>query len=523
MLSQIFSVDDWVNGQSYFIKKSAKASMINSKLHDHTRPQPFMPLSVPRIVQYRANQDLECLKNIELTTKGCRSLECLEKQFSKECNNLYDSKHSIDFSYATIKNGNTTKYIDINKNLSICAENSSCNEYSLRQAQILEFMGYYFVYGEYGYYIDLIGSHEMIFTQIEKLKINSWLNAETRALVYEYSVFDVRRNQVMVIQVIIENLGDDILKSKLLIQQINPQLFSIVPDNLMEEKQPPQVFRSFRFALYIVKLGFIAQVCVMAIQPFKIFSIFSMYEYFDPLKKQINLCIINYTLLDCLTHITDNTQVKTVKIVDKENQMINVYEKNKIVLWFAKDLGSFSDRMIRQDLFKRFNQCCDDFPNCHNELRTCVDKGFVTEFIDLVSASELKSFLESLFKLKPFLITTFALNNLRLVIDFRIHSEITQGVYSLQNDGHQYNKILQSYLSSIRNILSFFNDIGCKVPLLLFEQDRTIIEHKQLMLMNQQYKYFFYTKKLEKVKSFCRMESLSQFAKNSINYQNRSN
>ena len=75
--------------------------------------------------------------------------------------------------------------------------------------------------------------------------------------------------------------------------------------------------------------------------------------------------------------------------------------------------------------------------------------------IEFETASRLKLFLESLFQLKPNLLTSYALDKFRIVV------EISQEVNSERT-------LKAGAFNSLERTISQLNEFGCKVPVLVY-------------------------------------------------------
>ena len=115
--------------------------------------------------------------------------------------------------------------------------------------------------------------------------------------------------------------------------------------------------------------------------------------------------------------------------------------------------------------------------------------------IEFETATKLKLFLESLFQLKPNLLTSYALDKFRIVI------EISQ---EMNNE-----RILKAFISLERTI-SELNEFGCKVPVLVFIDNLTLStqQNNQILQLKKKYIMLFKAKTMFEVAKFCKMEKL---------------
>ena len=114
--------------------------------------------------------------------------------------------------------------------------------------------------------------------------------------------------------------------------------------------------------------------------------------------------------------------------------------------------------------------------------------------IEFETARNLKLFLESLFQLKPNLLTSFSLDKFRIII------EISQEMNG--------ERIMRAF-NSLELTISQLNEFGCKVPLLVYTDiSLSTAQQSKIQQLKKKYIMLFYTNKLEEVAHFCKMERL---------------
>ena len=106
---------------------------------------------------------------------------------------------------------------------------------------------------------------------------------------------------------------------------------------------------------------------------------------------------------------------------------------------------------------------------------------------------QLKSFLKSLFQLKPILISSYSIDKFRIVIEN----------YVGENESIGY------YLGGLEEIIQFLKEISCKVPVLLYSS--CSLHPEIIMKLRKKYSMFSVTTDLETVSKFCKMEDINQF------------
>eukprot|EP00347_Sterkiella_histriomuscorum_P018029 403347058 len=220
---------------------------------------------------------------------------------------------------------------------------------------------------------------------------------------------------------------------------------------------------------------------------------------------------------------------KTIHSNDRSEEIV-AFENKKLIIWFLNRKSNFEEKKKRQLLFSDFNSYCDCSIDCSKQ-QNCQNISAVhLEFIEIEEIDQMKTFLVSLFKLKPYLITSFAINNLRIVIEFIVQRDSNIMMPFNQNNSPQSNsnkEEINNLEKNIRNrqkkdifsLLKYMQITGCKVPILLYAFEGSQINTKQLMLMSKQYKLFLFTRKLDKLKLFCRMKNLTPFLKNNLDFQ----
>lgn len=171
------------------------------------------------------------------------------------------------------------------------------------------------------------------------------------------------------------------------------------------------------------------------------------------------------------------------------------------------------------------------------------------QFIEFESYKELIPFLESLFKLKPSLITSFSQDKFRIVIEnytgtFRSIQKrggnTKSGNAASGNNG--YTQLKQSdggadkgtassqsewNLSQAEEVIDYLREMGCKVPVMLYsdmqgeyeeglkggavqggqllDPEESFLYFKQLMRLRKKYRLLTTTADIQEVKTFCIM------------------
>ena len=114
--------------------------------------------------------------------------------------------------------------------------------------------------------------------------------------------------------------------------------------------------------------------------------------------------------------------------------------------------------------------------------------------IEFETVTKLKNFLESLFQLKPNLLTSYSLDKFRIVI------EINQDMNS--------ERILKAF-NSLERTIGKLHEFGCKVPVLVYADiPLSVAQNNRLQQLKKKYIMLFYTKSIYELGKFCKMERL---------------
>ncbi|CAI2387887.1 unnamed protein product [Moneuplotes crassus] len=212
--------------------------------------------------------------------------------------------------------------------------------------------------------------------------------------------------------------------------------------------------------------------------------------------------------------------IKKEELKDKEKKFRGSQDK-KIIAWMLNRKKHLNEKE-RQAFFKKLNPSLKrndddlDFESDYNlndeegkliksSKRILNDKNSPSKstspeeeskFIQTIQFEypfQLKSFLKSLFQLKPILISSYSVDKFRIVIE----NYVKDTNYTTLN------------LNGLDEIIQFLKDIGCKVPVLLYSG--CSIHPEIIMKLRKKYSMFSCTTDLNVVIKFCKMEPIEHF------------